>query len=457
MKKNRTDKYHIMVIDDLYDEAKSMYVSFLSQKHVNIGVEFNIIPVEYARDLVSTLQENIEKIDGFFIDARLDASEKGWSRTYNFDFVLTSIETEYKNRQAVIPPIFLISQYWQKDQGLLSSIRCSFSVFHKPMHPARFYNRDEIVAWNNNANTPNGNKELREERKYILDEIKKTHQLQEELGQRKADIVLQFAISDEKNMAYSVFKLSGENDQRLNSYGIIYQIATIDKYRVAFVSQSNMGMTNAAMTTTGAILAFHPKIVIMTGICAGKKDAGVHLGDVIVAKSAFDYSIGKLKKRKMPNGSVQDYLKHKNFSENINHVLDNFINLVSDKKRSTETLQKIAKKYPGTIPNERIKNMLWVSPIACGPWVVDNSAIFKRVIPDASYGDCVALDMESYAVACTAQNLNTPWLVIKVVQDYANGKKENDEKDVRDYASYLGPAVINHYLSQIMNCVSDER
>jgi nucleoside phosphorylase len=42
------------------------------------------------------------------------------------------------------------------------------------------------------------------------------------------------------------------------------------------------------------MMRFKPRIACLTGICAGRRSKGVHLGDVIVAITAFRYDVGKL-------------------------------------------------------------------------------------------------------------------------------------------------------------------
>ena len=57
-----------------------------------------------------------------------------------------------------------------------------------------------------------------------------------------------------------------------------------------------------------------------------------------------------------------------------------------------------------------------------GPWVVDTPQIFED-IRSHIVGNCIALDMEAYAVAMAAGQMNVPWIIAKSVQDYANGEK----------------------------------
>src|SRR5688572_10813682 len=49
----------------------------------------------------------------------------------------------------------------------------------------------------------------------------------------------------------------------------------------------------AAIAHTLLMLRQSPDLVFMTGICAGNREKGVELGDIIIAEMAFDYESGK--------------------------------------------------------------------------------------------------------------------------------------------------------------------
>src|SRR5258705_8702875 len=57
-------------------------------------------------------------------------------------------------------------------------------------------------------------------------------------------------------------------------------------------AQPAKGIIAAAAHTT-RMLRFSPSIVFMTGICAGRRNKGVELGDIVVADMAFHYEVGK--------------------------------------------------------------------------------------------------------------------------------------------------------------------
>ena len=431
-----------MIIDDDFRVRSNLYEEFFRREHPEIDIAFNLYSVEYCRDLLSELRMNYKNIDAFFIDARLDAKDKGWEQEngLNFYHVLTQIEKVYTD--LTVPPIFVLSRYWQTEGGLLTSINRAFSVFHNPLHASRYYSQHELETTIQQAQTLDTNGKLiltplYEERKYIADEILKTRSLQYN-STSPVDLVLQLAVPDEKKSAYQVLGLSEDDDKYLSNYGISYQETTIDDYHVVVVPQASMGMTDAARAATAAILAFKPRLIAMTGICAGKKGK-TNLCDLVVANFTFDYSAGKL---------LKDSWEHRPKPMIIDAGLDTFVttNLINN---AHHIFADIKDKYNGEAPSER---KIHFTSMASGPWVVDNASIFTE-IETHLVSNCYTLDMEAYGVAAAAHQLHTPWLIMKSVQDYADGKKNETEQKSRAYASFSSTYVLVKYLSKIMRFI----
>jgi nucleoside phosphorylase len=63
--------------------------------------------------------------------------------------------------------------------------------------------------------------------------------------------------------------------------------------------------------------------------------------------------------------------------------------------------------------------------------------------------DTVALDMEAYALGAAADTMNTKWLVIKTVQDFADGNKSATEGDIRPFAAYSSAKLLQILLDDI--------
>src|SRR5205807_5731065 len=68
---------------------------------------------------------------------------------------------------------------------------------------------------------------------------------------------------------------------------------------------SDMGPTMMAQELKVMIQRFHPRFVVMTGICAGDQSR-VQLGDLIIASAAYHYEAGKVTRG--PDGQEQRLL-----------------------------------------------------------------------------------------------------------------------------------------------------
>lgn len=442
MEKNEKT-FRIMIIDDEFSVLReSIYTDFLSTEYSDINIRFDIESIEYGSQISSRLTERIKYIDAFFIDARLNNENKGWSNNgYGMDFngVLSTIESVCKDR--VIPPIFMISKHWT-DQDLLTMVSKSFSVFHTSVQPSRFFSLGEIEDWIRRAKEYDADGKLdftplSVEREYIYKTIKKA---QKNMSALRVDIVLIQAVNDENAMAAKVFGFEGQSPEYSKKYGFHYYLATVNEYRVAIILQTEMGMTDASIVATSSILAFDPLLVAMTGICAGKMGE-TNLCDIIIPKETFDYS------RKKVNVDDDEF---RALHESLDKSISSKIGLSYDK----ELLAKIRTSFKfGTMPNKDIE--VHTEAMATGTMVVNDPSVFDEIKKRIS-GKCLAIDMEAYAIALSARTFNKKWVVIKSVQDYANGEKNQDEIKSRDFAAYSSAKLLYELIPGIMGTISSD-
>ena len=82
--------------------------------------------------------------------------------------------------------------------------------------------------------------------------------------------------------------------------------------------------------------------------------------------------------------------------------------------------------------------------IASGTSVIDDAETIKEAAlnQDNLYGN----DMEAYGVAVASSTLRTKWLIIKAVQDYADGDKEESESTYRSYAALASAKVFAEFI-----------
>lgn len=253
------------------------------------------------------------------------------------------------------------------------------------------------------------------------------------------DILIVCALPEERNRVFDAFAVPEEDRQRTfqdfrADYNFIYQKFTYGKYVIAIVTQNSMGMATATSIATRAILAMNPALVAMTGICAGRKDK-VALGDIIVADQVFDYTAGK---------KYIDRFAPRPLSFSTDDVIRNYISttILNNDRVSDSILQG----WRGGRISHRIS--IHMKAIASGTAVIDDeqTLLSAAAIQDNLY----AIDMEGYGLALAASALRKKWIVIKAVQDFADGHKEHDESGIRDFSSYASAALLKNIIPNIV-------
>lgn len=271
---------------------------------------------------------------------------------------------------------------------------------------------------------------LNNEEEFLESEIKESE---------KVDVVWVFALPEERDLAFEALVVSERNKTMLfrdyvPEYSFTYQKFFIDKVKAVAVTQTSMGMAAAASLVTRAVIAFKPKIVVMSGICAGRKSK-VRIGDIIVADQTYDYTAGKayvdkFAPRPQPITAdvlIKDYM--------VNSILGNY-----------DMDQVIRERWSGWRPSEPIN--IYLKALASGTSVVDDSKTIDEAsnIQDNLYG----IDMEAYGVALASTSLRTRWLIAKGIQDFADGKKADTEKDSRRFAAYASAVVTSNIIKEIL-------
>jgi len=252
--------------------------------------------------------------------------------------------------------------------------------------------------------------------------------------EEKLDVLVITALQEE---AIWIEKLFAEKWEELSRQGQVVRRALFPcgggELHVGLVSQLHMGMPYAAVTATKAILQWDPKLVAMTGICAGV-EGKVGLGDLVIANQTFDYGSGKI-----IGGKLHPHLVPVSINPWLWQVLDRVL-------ARDELAQAILDGFPG--PGESPANppQLHFASMGTGAAVVCDADYVEEVTQEDQ--KLCGLDMEGYAVALAASLAGThgkeyPCFVIKAVVDFASIHK-NDQ--YHDYAAYASAAFLKRFL-----------
>ncbi|WP_395166205.1 hypothetical protein [Klebsiella pneumoniae] len=206
------------------------------------------------------------------------------------------------------------------------------------------------------------------------------------------------------------------------------------KFTVCATFASRMGMISTALKTSALIKLLSPKLIVMTGICAGVKGK-TELGDVIFSDPVWDWQSGKRVKDK--ENSKFSISPHQIPSDLI--VRTHIEQLRSDRKGLNEIWKNstlsCAKEFK-----------IVIGPMASGSAVLADGKVIEEI--KIQHRDLVGVEMEAYGLYAAAKNSSLPQplcCVLKAVCDFADESK-NDE--FQEYASYTSAQTLKLLLEK---------
>lgn len=193
---------------------------------------------------------------------------------------------------------------------------------------------------------------------------------------------------------------------------------------VSVTAAPRMGMIATALRTSAIIASLHPRLVCMTGICAGVREK-VKLGDVLFADPAWDFQSGK---RVRDKENTQFSIRPHQLPASA-HVRSHVEQLREDK----DALNKIAttfSEHPSGVPR------IFVGPVASGSAVLADGDVIKEI--RSQHQELIGVEMEIYGLFAAAHSASRPqpqYFALKGVCDFADPDKEDGHQRFAAYAS----------------------
>ena len=235
----------------------------------------------------------------------------------------------------------------------------------------------------------------------------------------KPEILVITALDEELDY---LFELPlGWSELKVQKDGISYRRGHFaDDIDIIATSARSTGLIAASILTAKALKEWNPSVVAMIGICGGRKEKGVNIGDIVVANQCFHYQYGSFE-----NGKIVRELRVENTETQI-------IDIVEHLARRTNVLTDIYQSLPRGFKKPNTLLQCHVGPMASADLVVKDIEKFGEAI-DADR-KTIAVEMESYAFMRAARLAKTRWaFVVKSVTDFADAKKDDE---YREYAKY---------------------
>lgn len=205
--------------------------------------------------------------------------------------------------------------------------------------------------------------------------------------------------------------------------------------RVVAACAMRMGGVEAAILTGKLIECFRPRMIVMTGICAGL-EGKVNLGDVIVANPTWDWTSSKWDLDDSQNPRI---LPSPDYIGVDREIIAKIRNIEDD----SAFLTKLQDKWPaGDYVN---KLRIHTKPSASGTIVVADGSTLKN-IQVTQNREVLGLEMEAYGVYAAVRAAASPRplaVSIKSVCDFADPRKEDK---AQSYAAYTSASVAFEYL-----------
>jgi nucleoside phosphorylase/CheY-like chemotaxis protein len=255
-------------------------------------------------------------------------------------------------------------------------------------------------------------------------------------NERRYDIVILTALDSEFLALKEVFafKKVKQPDESLIYYAGVLNTRSNNNIKVLTCCINQMGMQAAAAVASKVISLFSPSAVFISGICAGIKEAGVQLGDIIIATQCWNYESGKI----IESEDAAELI----FKPDMHCLTTNQRELAKlrDFSDDKEALQRIHEQFTSHKP-QKFSNVHFGS-VGSGPYVLSSRKYLQKLI--TSDRKLIGIDMEGFGIYKAAEfHMNTSAVFVKSVSDFGDEKKNDN---FHEYSSFISAKFIWEYL-----------
>ena len=226
-----------------------------------------------------------------------------------------------------------------------------------------------------------------------------------------------FCALDKEAAAYQ--RLGYQVGQFSNIYGIKYRTIDLDGVKGAIIIPPRMGLVNAAIVCSRAIDLFSPKILAMSGICAGLADK-VGIYDIVISEYCYQHDSGKWSDGQFVHEPYAVHLEHSTRLD-ISNVIES-PSFIDDLKEGIEFKSDVEKPLG---KNELDFNVM-LALTSSGSAVVADSTTLEDI--KKAHRKVFAFEMESYALyeSCRQALSRPQYFSAKCVVDCGDENKSDE-------------------------------
>ncbi|KAL9978772.1 hypothetical protein ACROYT_G016328 [Oculina patagonica] len=183
--------------------------------------------------------------------------------------------------------------------------------------------------------------------------------------------------------------------------------------------KGSTGPGGSTVVVKNAVEVLGPKAVFCVGFYAGLNREKVRLGDVVVSAKLITYAATKV---------LEDGIQERGVRVPVTERIAKLIRGIAD---GWEAPLKDPEKLKVNVHRDGV--------FLSGPELVDNSDRRKELVN--RFPEAIAIEMEG-----EAHDVEVPWIIIKGVSDFADGKK-SDTNSWRPFASAMAASVVANVLN----------
>lgn len=239
--------------------------------------------------------------------------------------------------------------------------------------------------------------------------------LRRQAMRQEIDFLILTALEEER-AGFNSTNLVCEGDAIVAGLNVRYvQLACGGRqYKGAIIKLRQMGLVAATLDSALALTAFNPRIICMSGICAGFADH-VTLGQLVLASPAWEYQAGKWSDNNFQIAPTQIPLPART-------------RVIADQALSSDGIQTAMESaLPRNVVRPSKLRAPVLAPAATGSAVIADATKLSHI--QLQHRKIAALDMETFGLYYSAHEVNPPpehFFSLKCVVDMADADKSDN-------------------------------
>ena len=259
---------------------------------------------------------------------------------------------------------------------------------------------------------------------FNLPELEEIDEQQCKSLKNKIDVVIITVTDVEKGSVLELLKPYSRRKKLLQvfSESATYYIGKFGAFNTVVTKcrMGSMGLDSAILATEQALRKWNPRVIIMVGIAFGKDEKEQNIGDVLIASEIISYEPQRV-------GGNEKIIHRGSHPPSNTTLLNRFENVHNW-------------KFSGV---DNIPCQIRHGAILSGEKLVDNPDFKAKLLEQ--FPQAIGGEMEGTGLSAVCIRVGTPWILVKSICDWADGKKHSKYQPL---AAKSAASLVHHVLKQ---------